>query len=48
MNVQSTSEQSEAYIALGANLGDREGTLTEALNRLNDHDAITVVRCSKV
>lgn len=48
MNVHPTSEESEAYIALGANLGDREGTLIAALNRLNDHDAITVVRCSKV
>lgn len=48
MNIHSTSEESEAYIALGANLGDREGTLSEALNRLNNHDEITVIRCSKV
>lgn len=48
MNIHSTSEESEAYIALGANLGDREGTLSEALNRLDAHDEISVVRCSKV
>ncbi|WP_410512990.1 2-amino-4-hydroxy-6-hydroxymethyldihydropteridine diphosphokinase [Paenibacillus sp. BR2-3] len=48
MNNHSTSEESEAYIALGANLGDREGTLAEALNRLNGHEAIQIVRCSGV
>lgn len=48
MNIHSTSEESEAYIALGANLGDREGTLIEALNRLNRHEGICIVRCSGV
>jgi len=48
MTRPSTSEQSEAYIALGANLGDREGTLIEALHRLNGHEAINIVRCSGV
>lgn len=48
MNIHSTSEESEAYIALGANLGDREGTLSEALSRLDNHDQITVLRCSNV
>ncbi|MNI02654.1 Bifunctional folate synthesis protein [compost metagenome] len=48
MTIHSTSEASEAYIALGANLGDREGTLKEALNRLNQHAGIEVVRCSSV
>jgi 2-amino-4-hydroxy-6-hydroxymethyldihydropteridine diphosphokinase len=48
MNNHSTSEESEAYIALGANLGDREGTLREALHRLDSHDGIQVVRCSGV
>jgi 2-amino-4-hydroxy-6-hydroxymethyldihydropteridine diphosphokinase len=48
MTRPSTSEESEAYIALGANLGDREGTLVEALNRLHGHEAIRIVRCSGV
>jgi len=48
MTIHSTSEESEAYIALGANLGDREGTLAEALNRLNSHEAIRVIRCSGI
>ncbi|MNO25077.1 Bifunctional folate synthesis protein [compost metagenome] len=48
MTIQSSSEASEAYIALGANLGDREGTLKEALNRLNQRAEIEVVRCSSV
>lgn len=33
MNIHSTSEESEAYIALGANLGDREGTLSEGFEQ---------------
>ncbi|AOZ92787.1 2-amino-4-hydroxy-6-hydroxymethyldihydropteridine diphosphokinase [Paenibacillus crassostreae] len=41
-----TSEPSEAYIALGANLGDREGTLMEAVERLHDHHQINVLRSS--
>lgn len=48
MKIHSTSELSEAYIALGANLGDREGTLTEAVNRLHTHQQITVLRCSNL
>lgn len=48
MNNNATSEQSEAYIALGANLGQREQTLAEALERLNNQPGITVVRTSSV
>lgn len=48
MNTHSTSESSEAYIALGANLGDRQGTLREALNRLMQHEKIEVLRTSRV
>lgn len=48
MNTHSTSEASEAYIALGANLGDRQGTLREALNRLSQHEEIEVLRTSRV
>ncbi|AKG36954.1 2-amino-4-hydroxy-6-hydroxymethyldihydropteridine diphosphokinase [Paenibacillus durus] len=46
MNNHSTSELSEAYIALGANLGDREKSLNEALTLLNAHADIQVLRCS--
>lgn len=46
MNAHSTSEFSEAYIALGANLGDREQTLLEALNLLDEHPQIKVLRGS--
>jgi 2-amino-4-hydroxy-6-hydroxymethyldihydropteridine diphosphokinase len=46
MKSHSTSELSEAYIALGANLGDREGTLMEAVGRLHNHHRINVLRCS--
>lgn len=48
MNIHSSSEASEAYIALGANLGDREETLKEALNRLDHYEGIKVIRCSSV
>ncbi|NQX49590.1 2-amino-4-hydroxy-6-hydroxymethyldihydropteridine diphosphokinase [Paenibacillus tritici] len=48
MSRPSTSEASEAYIALGANLGDRQGTLREALHRLEMHEEIEVVRTSPV
>ncbi|MEC0094104.1 2-amino-4-hydroxy-6-hydroxymethyldihydropteridine diphosphokinase [Paenibacillus macquariensis] len=48
MKSHSTSELSEAYIALGANLGDREGTLMEAVNRLHTHQQITVLRGSNL
>lgn len=47
-NLTPTSEASEAYIALGANLGDREATLMEAITRLNAHPAIKVLRCSNL
>ncbi|MDO3412879.1 2-amino-4-hydroxy-6-hydroxymethyldihydropteridine diphosphokinase [Saccharibacillus sp. CPCC 101409] len=43
-----TSERSEAYIALGANLGRREETLREALRLLNEHTEIEVLRASDV
>lgn len=43
-----TSERSEAYIALGANLGRREETLREALRMLNEHSEIDVLRASDV
>ncbi|WFR63640.1 2-amino-4-hydroxy-6-hydroxymethyldihydropteridine diphosphokinase [Paenibacillus amylolyticus] len=46
MIAHSTSESSEAYIALGANLGDREQTLFEALSLLDEHPHIFVLRCS--
>ncbi|MCP1424023.1 2-amino-4-hydroxy-6-hydroxymethyldihydropteridine diphosphokinase [Paenibacillus sp. FSL H7-0942] len=46
MIAHSTSESSEAYIALGANLGDREQTLFEALSLLDEHPHISVLRCS--
>lgn len=48
MNSNSTSERSEAYIALGANLGRREETLREALRMLNAHPEIEVLRASDV
>ncbi|AIQ10661.1 2-amino-4-hydroxy-6-hydroxymethyldihydropteridine diphosphokinase [Paenibacillus durus] len=48
MSNHSTSEQSEAYIALGANLGDREKSLYDALTLLNAHADIEVLRCSGV
>ncbi|GAB6992588.1 2-amino-4-hydroxy-6-hydroxymethyldihydropteridine diphosphokinase [Paenibacillus pini] len=48
MNAHPTSESSEAYIALGANLGDREDTLMEAVRKLDAHADITVLRCSNL
>ncbi|HEY2492374.1 MAG TPA: 2-amino-4-hydroxy-6-hydroxymethyldihydropteridine diphosphokinase [Paenibacillus sp.] len=48
MKLHSTSELSEAYIALGANLGDREKTLMDAIDRLHAHPQITVLRCSSL
>ncbi|GIP30680.1 2-amino-4-hydroxy-6-hydroxymethyldihydropteridine pyrophosphokinase [Paenibacillus sp. J23TS9] len=48
MNAHSTSDSSEAYIALGANLGDREDTLMEALRRLDETPDITVLHCSNI
>ncbi|NGZ78154.1 2-amino-4-hydroxy-6-hydroxymethyldihydropteridine diphosphokinase [Saccharibacillus alkalitolerans] len=41
-----TSERSEAYIALGANLGRREETLREALRMLSEYPEIDVLRAS--
>lgn len=37
-----------AYVALGANLGDREGSLTEAIRRLQTDSELTVSRISAV
>lgn len=48
MYAQSTSEPSEAYIALGANLGDREETLMEAVRRLDRSPDVTVLECSNL
>lgn len=46
MNSFHSSDSSEAYIALGANLGDREQTLCDAIQLLNSHPQIEVQRCS--
>lgn len=46
MNAHTSSDSSEAYIALGANLGDREATLMAALKLLDQHPEIAVLRCS--
>lgn len=46
MNAQSTSDTSEAYIALGANLGDREQTLMSAIMMLDKQEDIKVTACS--
>ncbi|WP_059048715.1 2-amino-4-hydroxy-6-hydroxymethyldihydropteridine diphosphokinase [Paenibacillus senegalimassiliensis] len=46
MSTSSTSEFSEAYIALGANLGDREATLMKAISALQEHPGIEVLRGS--
>ncbi|NMO97775.1 2-amino-4-hydroxy-6-hydroxymethyldihydropteridine diphosphokinase [Paenibacillus lemnae] len=48
MNTHATSDFSEAYIALGANLGNREATLIEALKSLDQHKNIHVLRCSGI
>jgi 2-amino-4-hydroxy-6-hydroxymethyldihydropteridine diphosphokinase len=48
MNTHPSSETSEAYIALGANLGDRETTLMQAIAYLEDHPDISVLRCSNL
>lgn len=39
---------SEAYIALGSNVGDREELLRDALDLLDSHPGIAVVRASAV
>lgn len=36
------------YMAFGANLGDREGTIRIALGRLAEHDGIQVLRVSSL
>ncbi|MCM3786525.1 2-amino-4-hydroxy-6-hydroxymethyldihydropteridine diphosphokinase [Neobacillus mesonae] len=46
MNAHQTSDPSEAYIALGANLGDREQTLLTAITLLNKDDQVKVIKCS--
>lgn len=48
MTMTSPSELSEAYIALGANLGDREATLMQAISELQKHPEIEVLRCSNL
>ncbi len=47
-NDSRSSEHSEAYIALGANLGDREQTLYDAIKLLHSHLQIRVQRCSGI
>ena len=42
MTIQTSTEASEAYIALGANLGDREATLKEAISLLDEHPGIRI------
>ncbi|MBP1977744.1 2-amino-4-hydroxy-6-hydroxymethyldihydropteridine diphosphokinase [Cohnella thailandensis] len=37
-----------AYVALGANLGDRESTLRESIRRLGDTDGVEIVRVSNL
>ncbi|WP_322908080.1 2-amino-4-hydroxy-6-hydroxymethyldihydropteridine diphosphokinase [Paenibacillus campi] len=48
INYSHSSGSSEAYIALGANLGDREQTLYDAIELLHSHPQIAVQRCSGV
>lgn len=48
MNPSTSSELSEAYIALGANLGDRELALMEALQLLDRHPAIQISSASSI
>lgn len=38
----------KCYIGLGSNLGDREGYLTQAIARLDEHPEIRVLRCSSI
>nr|WP_308639921.1 2-amino-4-hydroxy-6-hydroxymethyldihydropteridine diphosphokinase [Paenibacillus silvisoli] len=45
---RAAEQAASAYIALGANLGDREQQLMAALRLLDDHPAITVVRASSL
>ena len=48
MTYSNPSDHSEVYIALGANLGDREHTLMTAIELLDHHPAITVLRVSSM
>jgi len=48
MTIESSTDTSVAYIALGANLGDREATLKEAISFLDEHPEITILRCSNM
>lgn len=48
MTNHSTSDGSEAYIALGSNLGDSESTLMQATALLDGHQDIQVLRCSNL
>jgi len=45
---ETAAECSEAYIALGSNLGDREALLLEALRLLHAHPAVAVARVSAI
>ncbi|MDN5634070.1 MAG: 2-amino-4-hydroxy-6-hydroxymethyldihydropteridine diphosphokinase [Brevibacterium sp.] len=47
-NVDSKPAENEAYLSLGANLGDAADTLDQAVAALNRHPRITVVRRSSV
>ncbi|SDX84141.1 2-amino-4-hydroxy-6-hydroxymethyldihydropteridinediphosphokinase [Paenibacillus sp. CF384] len=42
------TDEANAYIALGANVGDRQQRLRDALHLLDSHPAITVVRASAI
>jgi 2-amino-4-hydroxy-6-hydroxymethyldihydropteridine diphosphokinase len=48
MDEKQMTKSKRAYIALGSNIGDREGTLHEAISRLNEFEGITVLRCSNL
>lgn len=37
-----------AYIGIGSNLGDRKAYLLGAVERLHQHDAVDVIRCSSI
>lgn len=43
---QPSHRETEAYIGLGSNLGDREQLLLEAIRRLDEHPQIRVAACS--